>query len=161
MVAFLTADKNFRGNWRMMIKMKSGFNMLLIFIYLVMKCVENSFLWHNFIKLFNRKSVGHKTKKLDTNYKMHISFDLDYRLAELYILTSNVPSPETPSTYSPHWITRYYRKEPYGAVGTLDFNPQVKAQHLAVISVLTNAPLSLAEVIIYGAHILFIPVCHH
>ena len=75
---------------------------------------------------------------------------IDYRLANISIHTSNVPSPEDPSTSSSDWIFRHYRQDPYGAVGTIDFNPPIEAQHVAVISTLVGEPLSLAEVLVYG-----------
>ena len=99
---------------------------------------------------------------LNLNLKpIYIFLAVDYRLAEIYILTSSIPSPESPSTYSSDWINRFYRNEPYGDVGTIHLNPQISAQHVAVVSVLTNAPLSLAEVIIYGMLILSMLVFHH
>ena len=62
--------------------------------------------------------------------------------------------PESPSNTSFDWTFRHYEAGSYGAVGTVDFNPQISAQHVAVVSVLIDAPLSLAEVIIYGMFIL-------
>ena len=75
---------------------------------------------------------------------------IDYRLANISIYTSNEQSPEDPSTSSSDWIFRHYRQNPYGAVGTIDFNPPIEAQHVAVIGNLVSAPLSLAEVLIFG-----------
>ena len=49
---------------------------------------------------------------------------------------------------------RNYQEKAYGAVGTVDFYPPIEAQHVAVISILTDAPLTLAEVTIYGLFIL-------
>ena len=36
----------------------------------------------------------------------------------------------------------------------MDFYPPIEGQHVAVISILTDAPLTLAEVTIYGLFIL-------
>ena len=75
---------------------------------------------------------------------------IDCRLANISIYTSNEQSPEDPSTSSSDWIFRHYRQNPYGAVGTIDFNPPIETQHVAVISTLVNAPLSLAQVLVFG-----------
>ena len=75
---------------------------------------------------------------------------IDYRLANISIYTSNEPLPENPSTSSFDWISRHYRQDPYGAIGAIDFNPPIEAQHVAVISTVVGEPLSLAEVIVYG-----------
>ena len=92
---------------------------------------------------------------MPSNNCLFLHFYLDYRLAKIYIYTSNVSSPKLPSTSSPDWTLRDYRKEPYGAVGIIDLNQPIEAQHVAVISTLTGASLTLAEVAIYGLILYF------
>ena len=72
-----------------------------------------------------------------------------YRLAKISILTSNVPLPETPSNSSSDWTFKNYRNNAYGDVGTIDFNPPIEAQHVAVIST-AGRHLALAEVMVFG-----------
>ena len=56
-------------------------------------------------------------------------------------MPSNPPSAD--------WVNRTYRESAYGAVGIIDFKPAIIARHVAVYNG-NNAPLSLAEVEVYG-----------
>ena len=75
------------------------------------------------------------------------------RLAKISILTSKskLASPSDPP--SADWVSRHYRESAYGTVGTIGIKPAITARHVAVHSDNT-APLSLAEVEVYGKLIL-------
>ena len=53
------------------------------------------------------------------------------------------------------WTNRSYQGPAYGAVGIVNFTSPIEAQHVAVVSESLTAPLSLAEVVVYGE--LYIP----
>ena len=74
-------------------------------------------------------------------------------MAKISILTSKSTSSSPSDPPSADWVSRHYRESAYGAVGAIDFKPAITARHVAVYSN-NAAPLSLAEVEVYGKLIL-------
>lgn len=73
-----------------------------------------------------------------------------FETTDITILTATVDSPANPDSLIPSaWTNRTYRAKLKDAVNVINFNPKVKARHVAVFTG-TGKPLAFREIQIYS-----------